>query len=951
MRILLFYIFFFAFIALSSCKNNSKTIQLGSEYISDKQLSNSFQLLNNETAVPLVCNVNDYSGVLKIAKVFSEDIERVSGKLPAIYTESIPKTDRIIIIGTLGNNPWIDTLAAEQKIETSLIENKWEASLIQTVKNPFNGVKEALVIAGSDKRGTIYGMFDFSKQIGVSPWYWWADVPVKHNDNIYFKSGIYTQGEPAVKYRGIFINDEAPALSGWVYEKYGEFNSEFYYQVFELLLRLKGNYLWPAMWGRMFYVNDTNNPILADELGIVMGTSHHEPLTRAHHEWQIFGKNEWNFDKNSAVLKNFWKDGLKRMGQTETILSIGMRGDGDEPMSEESNIRLLEEIVKTQRNIIEEVSGKPASEQPQLWALYKEVQEYYDKGMRVPDDVTLLLCDDNWGNVRKLPSTEELKHTGGYGMYYHFDYVGAPRNYKWLNTNLIPRIWEQMQLTYSHHVDKIWIVNVGDIKPMELPISFFLDYAWNPQNYSLEKLPIYTTEWASQQFGETYAKEIADLLDKYTLFNARRKPEMLTPDTYSLQYYREYENIVNDFKDLAGRAKKINNLLDPKYHDAYYQLVLFPILACSNLNELYYTVALNKQYASQNRVLTNKKAKKARDLFEKDNLLSHHYNTLMAEGKWNHMMDQTHIGYTYWQQPDSNDMPQVEIIKIKQKASMGVTIEGNNNWWPQSNNLYFPEFSPYGQPSFYFEIFNQGKEAFDCTITPQKKWIILNKSICKITDQERIEVSIDWNTAPVNKSESVLSIQSSNNEQVEMRISIFNPKNKNIKGNVISNGFVIIEADDFTNKHESKGVLWKVIPKYGKTQSGIKTFPSNHEPIELLDSNPYVEYSFHSFDTGWVELHCLLSPTLDYMNKGGIRFAVGLNDEKPQTINMHTQGTSQNWNRWVGDNIIKTISKHYISKVGQNKIRFYAIDAGIVLQRLIIDQGGLHTGYLVSIQP
>src|SRR4030042_422944 len=375
------------------------------------------------------------------------------------------------------------------------------------------------------------------------------------------------EGEPAVKYRGIFIHDEAPALSGWVYENYGGFNHQFYTRVFELILRLKANFLWPAMWGRAFYDDDPLNPKLADEYGVVIGTSHHEPMMRAHDEWRRYGSGPWNYEANENKLKEFWREGIQRMGSYESIVTLALRGDGDEPMSEESNIALLERIVSDQRDILKETTGKNPEEIPQVWALYKEEQEYYDKGMRVPDDVTLLLCDDNWGNIRKLPPQNEKKRTGGYGIYYHFDYVGGPRNYKWLNTNTIPRIWEQMHLAYQYGADKIWIVNVGDIKPMEFPIEFFLDYARNPEAWNAENLDEYTVLWAKQYFGEEFEAEIAEILSKYTKYNSRRKPELLSPETYSLINYREAETVVREYNSLAYEAALIYHQIPEEFRD------------------------------------------------------------------------------------------------------------------------------------------------------------------------------------------------------------------------------------------------------------------------------------------------------------------------------------------------------------------------------------------------
>ncbi|MFC2139009.1 glycosyl hydrolase 115 family protein, partial [Bacteroidota bacterium] len=372
--------------------------------------------------------------------------------------------------------------------------------IIEVIENPLPEVDRALVIAGSDKRGTIFGMFDVSAEMGVSPWYFWADVPVKTKENVYVKPGRFSKGEPKVKYRGIFLNDEAPALSGWVHENFGDYNHKFYVHVFELILRLHGNYLWPAMWGNAFADDDSLNMILADEYGIVMSTSHHEPMMRADKEWNRYGEGRWEYSTNPENLYKFWVDGAKRNKDYESYYTLGMRGQEDKPMSEGENIELLEKIVKDQREILTNVfTDRDITDIPQVWCLYKEVQGYYDKGMRVPDDVTLLLCDDNWGNVRVLPKPEDRDRKGGFGSYYHFDFVGGPVSYRWLNVTQIERVWEQMNLSYNYNANRIWIVNVGDLKPMEFPISFFLDFAWNPECFDAEKLPSYYSSWAGQQ--------------------------------------------------------------------------------------------------------------------------------------------------------------------------------------------------------------------------------------------------------------------------------------------------------------------------------------------------------------------------------------------------------------------------------------------------------------------
>lgn len=684
----------FSLSVIFGCENTSKNDTKNQSYISTEK---GFSISENGISTPIYISDNDFIGVQKIAQKFQEDIKRVTNVKPSIITDKNPSKGNSIIIGTIGNSKLIDQLIADKKLEASSIKGKWETFLITTIKNPFEGVDEALVIVGSDKRGTIYGMFDLSYEMGVSPLYFWADVPVKKKENVFIKRGFYTKGTPKVKYRGIFINDEAPSLSSWVEPKYGGFNAKFYDHVFELILRMKGNYLWPAMWPpKMFNVDDAQNAILADEYGIVIGTSHHEPLTRAHAEWENFGKGEWNYNENPENLKKFWTEAMERSGDKEVLLTVGMRGDGDHAMSEGTAIETLEKVVKDQRKIITDVTGKPASETPQLWALYKEVQDYYDKGMEVPDDVTLLLCDDNWGNIRKLPALDAKPRKGGFGIYYHFDYVGGPRNYKWINTTQIERVWEQMHLAYEHNVKDIWIVNVGDIKPMEFPIEFFLDYAWNPNKWTADNLQDYYLEWSKKQFGDENTEEIANLVKTYTKFNARRKHELLNIPSYSLTNFNEADTMLAEFKALEKKALEVKEKLPQEYHAAYYHLVEHPIVASVNLNELYIAAEKNKLYAKQGNVIANEYAQKVKDLYLKDSLITKYYHEELADGKWNGIMSQTHVGYKIWQQPKFNNIPETFLVdektETKTEAKESIT---SNDYKAPSNAKGFIEDDNY----------------------------------------------------------------------------------------------------------------------------------------------------------------------------------------------------------------------------------------------------------------
>lgn len=779
------------------------------------QVAEGFYPIKNGKPANVQIAVSEDAGVMCAVNALCADIEMVCGSKPQLIENNDPTVGNIQI--GLTTSPLIASLVKSGQLDISQLKNKREMYLMVSTAS-------GLIIVGSDKRGTIYGIYELSRRLGVSPWTWWADVPVAHRTDISIPAGVFTDGEPSVVYRGIFLNDEAPALSGWAQEKFGGFNHKFYAKVFELILRLRGNFMWPAMWGNAFYADDVENGRLANEMGIVIGTSHHEPLGRAHAEWAQIGKGEWNYATNETVLNDFWRGGMQRQKDYETVVTVGMRGDGDEAMGEATNISLLERIVRNQRSIISSVTGRKASTTPQVWALYKEVQDYYDKGMRVPDDVTLLLCDDNWGNVRRLPSLNAKPRKGGYGMYYHFDYVGGPRNYKWLNVTQVQRVWEQMNLCYRHGVKQLWIVNVGDLKPMEYPIQFFLDMAWRPENFSANNIYDHTLRFCQTQFGAQYSDRAAKLIDTYTKFNARRTPELLDADTYSIDNYNEWNHVLLEYKALELDAQRLFYLLPSEYRNAFDQLVLFPISACANLYEMYNAVALNKKYAAQNDVRANRWATIAKQCYERDSLLTIHYNKDISNGKWNHFMDQTHIGYTYWQQPEQNSMPALRIV-------------------PE------PRIAP-APPIF------DGAE-----------------------------------------------------------------------------GYVSIEAEHVTRKSGE----WSVIPNLGRSLSGVTAVSPNAET--------WIEYEFDIKTVGEANVQLLFSPTLDFTGRG-LKYAVSVDGADEIIVDIHGSYDMRQMEQWQANHINISESKFKIVSPGRHTLRIRPLDEGLVLQKVIVDMGGLLPSYL-----
>lgn len=533
------------------------------------------------------------------------------------------------------------------KVDVINTKGKWEAFTSTLVRNPTDGVDQALVLAGSDKRGTIFSLYDLSEQIGVSPWYWWADVPPKKHTALYALPKTKTQGPPSIKYRGLFINDEQPALTNWIKEKYGGvYNSQFHAKVFELLLRLRANYFWPAMWASKFHVDDSKNGPLADEMGIVMGTSHTEPMARADKE----KVKPWDWKSNQANLKKYMQDGASRSKNWEVVWTMGMRGDGDTG-SPTLDAKTLVDVFTAQQSILKSTLGQSSlNAVPQMWCVYKEVGGYYQSGMKVPDDITILWSDDNSGNIQRLPIPSESNRIGNAGVYYHFDYVGDPRNYKWINTIQLSKTWQQMHLAHQKNATQIWIVNIGDLKPLEIPISHFLDMAYDMSNFMTpDSTDKWLEAWATREFGETVAKGTAEVMSTYGKLIVRRKYELLnqSPFLYSTTNYDEAENVLHEWENMQNKTQALYDQLDSTTQIAFFEMVLHPVMAGRIVQQVYINAGRNKAYAAQKRMSANELAADVKAAYAQDGVIQKRYHGLLS-GKWNHMMDQLHFGYNNW---------------------------------------------------------------------------------------------------------------------------------------------------------------------------------------------------------------------------------------------------------------------------------------------------------------
>lgn len=917
----------------------------------------AFRLVHEGSSADIYISTEDHAGVVRAAKDLQADIGRVSGQSPMLMHDPKLLASHAVLIGTIGKSPIIDALIAEGKLDAGDVTGKWESFVIQTVAHPLPGVEQGLVIAGSDKRGTIFGIYDVSEKIGVSPWYWWADVPAVRKNSLFIVPGTYKQGEPSVKYRGIFLNDEGPSLMAWVRANYRDFTHEFYEKIFELLLRLKANYLWPAMWDNTFYEDDPLNAEVADRYGIVIGTSHHEPMLRPHGDWKKHKEGPWDYSVNEDVLYRFWEEGIRRSRDYESIVTLGMRGDGDEAMgghlSLEEKIVLLEKIVSDQRKIIAEQTGRAPSEVPQLWALYKEVQDYYEHGMRVPDDITLLWSDDNHGNLRRVPTSEERQRSGGAGIYYHLDYVGGPRSYKWINTVPVPKIWEQMHKAYEYGADRIWIVNVGDLKPMEFPLEYFLRMAWDISQFTKDNAWECMVRWAQQQFGPKYGEEAAEILTGYAKFNGRIKPELLNAvELYSLTDYKEAELASAELKSISSKAEQLYNELPEQLRDAFFQLALYPAQASAQVLELHLQAARSRLYARQGRAAANIAAREAELLFEADRELTLAYNKMLSQGKWDHLMDQTHIGYTYWNQPPVNAMPEAGTVAAKEYFEMGIAVEGSADVWPDANTVCrLPEFNSFTREARYIDVFNKGTEPFTFRAAAGAPWIKLSISSGEIVTQQRIWVDIDWAAAPVgHEVHGEIVISGPTGEEVAVQILVFHPAEptrESLVGHIETGGVIAIEAEHFSASHSASGAKWQPIAGYGRTLSSVAVFPVTVPSAEQPhpENSPSLEYPVYLTSTGEISVTLYAAPSIDFVVGQGLRIGVSFDDGPVQIAGLIAKMPDGGFDEGDGEqsviyNIRTGATRHLIEQPGYHTLRIWMVDPIVVLQKLVIDTGG-----------
>ncbi|KAK1516489.1 hypothetical protein CABS01_06456 [Colletotrichum abscissum] len=754
----------------------------------------------------LIQDADDPVGIGIAVNNLAGDFEQITGTKPSVHLWTAQEGDNqtgataafstiiadvAIIAGTV-ESAIIQELVNSGKIEVEDIGGKWETFRTQVVESPLPGISRALVIAGSDKRAVIFGIYTLSEQSGQSPLHWWADVPTTKHTQIYALNKITTHGEPSVKYRGLFINDEAPALTGWWGRKknnVGNFtlDSELYQHVFDLLLRLKANFIWPAMWasyipkpGRIFFTDDPRNQQMAEDYGIVVSTSHHEPMQRASNEWKKDPKGDWDWVNNKENVVAFMDEGIRRAGNNESYFTLGMRGTDDGPIDADDPIAVLEDVFATEREILAKYHGNVTATN-QVWTIYKEVATYYAAGLNPPEDVTLMFTDDNWGNIQRLPTELESERVGGIGVYFHFQYVGKPKSWKSQNTKNFPKVYKELSQAYERGTRRIWVMNVGDIKPNELPLSFAMDMAWNTSRFGFAKIPSYLTALATRDFGPEHAEEISSALMTYSHLVGMRKFEILQPITYSILNYREAERVLEAWRQLAEKAKALHEAMPEDRRIALFHILTYPALIGYHYHFIVISSGRNRQYSYERRNSANLIAEQVLQHFDDDFDLTEEYDT-MLDGKWKGLLTtpKYDMDLTDWRPSSSDVVANLSYVQQRQAfdwgvGELGIYVEDSLSAYRQGRicgsihpalptdegfSPVLPAMEPHGPKSRLIELFHRGdhRKYINWTLEVPYPWVLVPSTFGVLSDdkpEERIEVSIDWDSVPTEFNETV----------------------------------------------------------------------------------------------------------------------------------------------------------------------------------------------------
>jgi len=957
----------------------------------------SFSISEKKTVSPILVSQNEARVVSIAANLYVGDVEKICEQQPEIINDLPESAQELIIAGTIGQNKFIDQLIAEKKIDVSAVEGKWESWSMQVLTKPVPGVKKALVIVGSDRRATAYGILELSRMMGVSAWEWWADVlPQKRND-ITLDIESKTYGSPSVKYRGLFLNDEDWGLQPWAAKTFepetGDIGPKTYAKIFELMLRLRANTIWPAMHGctKAFYTID-GNAQTADDYAIVVGTSHCEPmLCNINAEWNHNTMGQWRYDNNAETIRNLFETRIKATSNFESIYTIGMRGEHDSPMNakdltKDDQIKLLEKVIADQREIMKKEIGKDPQTLPQAFIPYKEVLEYYQSGLKVPGDVTLVWPDDNYGYIRQLSTPEEQKRPGGGGVYYHASYWGRPHDYLWLSSTNPMLMWEEMYKAYQFNCHNMWVLNCGDIKPIEYEIELFMDMAWDLTKFpSTKQVAEHQKQWLADLFGSANAEKMDQLMSDYYHLCFIRRPEFMAwsqteptikpqeTELTQIRYGDELTKYVQAWEGLANEVKTLDANIPAERKDAFFELVYYPITGASLMNQKWLYHYKNELVARQGRTSAHEFARLSKEAYEQIKAETQNFNNKLANGKWKHMMSMAPRNLPVF------DQPSYALPADDGNAGWGLVLEGYdieaNSKIPNAYSDVLPVLNAYLKDSAFVDVFLKGEGEVEWKAEPNVPWINLSADHGKLTttdgeQEQRLWVSIDWDQLPQgeNNLEAPLGQDyqlippsykvygtiefSSNDTTITVNVSTFNPKFKELEdfdGFVEGNGYVSINAEDASSKKAGKEAEWGQLGGFGYSGNVVTALPFTAPPVtnpeDIKAQSPMLDYDFYTFNFGEADVRVQAVPTHPFFEGRSVRCAVAIDDAEPVILDFKTVGRSNEWKQNVLKNAAVKSAKQMIAEPGKHKLKVWMVDPGVMLDQILIDLGGWKDSY------
>lgn len=934
-------------------------------------------------------------GVRRVAKKVVEDVEKTTGLHPSMALDG-KNLNQAVIAVTAGNGKTAKLL--EQRIpELEKVKGKWEVYGFYLMEHPYPGVEQGLLIYGSDKLGTIYGLFHLSELLGITACTFWGDTghPVyeklvlKTRENteksqidncIFVENGI--SREPSVKYRGFFINDEWPCFGNWTCSHFKGFTAQMYDHVFEYLLRMKGNYLWPAMWTSSFLLDGPGmeSMKLADAYGIYIGMSHHEPCMRSSEEWDLVkGKDspygeDWSYLTNKEGLLKYWEDGLKRCCGHQVFPTIGMRGERDSKMlgedaQIEENVRVLKDIITQQRRLIRENLEQEGQTYPLLFAVYKEVEDYYfgdskTAGLRdfqELDGVTLMLCEDNFGNMRALPRKEERCRNGGFGMYFHLDYHGGPCSYEWVASTPVTKIWEQMSMAYEYGIQDVWIVNAGDVKFQEYPLNFFMDMAYDFETWGKKEAAYhYVRKWTREQFGTYTTKEeqdkIAWILEEYIRLNHLRRPESCNDKVYHPAHFEEGRKMLLRCKKLEQENEAMLALLKERgREEAYFSMIYYAAAASANLLKMHLYAGMNHHFAIQGKAVANEMGDKMEECIARDEQLSEKMRRF-KDGKWAGMESACHIGFTNWNSEDWR-YPLKYVVRLPKQPRLVVSRADEEAYY---TNQYFPipilvdDFSTSQRKKITLEIANGGQGVVKWSVDESCPWLSFSAMQGETKFQDRLTLTVHRELLPLEEEQEFCFYIRAGEESVPVQVRAKRRDFSMIPSGCFlpQKGRYVIPAVEYIEKtegfYEGKKAAYERLEDYGKYETGMKVFPVTSAFVkEDTGENqaPSLTYSLWVEEEGRYELQLHTSPANPLVY--GEMLTVGLSCNQEAVTELIITDESYKG----GDNACATwehamlIQEHISTKKitlkkGENRITIYPREAGLVLERLVLHPAG-----------